>query len=46
LDKNFFEKEINNIRFLQSNISRLKGVTVKKMVDTIFTKNNIITWEV
>ena len=46
LNKSFFENEINNIKFLQSNISRLKGITVKKMVDTIFTKNNIITWEV
>ena len=46
LDKNFFENEINNIQFLKSNISRLKGITVKKMVDTIFTKNNIITWEI
>jgi hypothetical protein len=46
LNKSFFENEINNIKFLQSNISRLKGITAKKMVDTIFTKNNIITWEV
>lgn len=46
LDKSFFENEINNIKSLKSNINRLKGITVKKMVDTIFTKNNIITWEV
>lgn len=45
-NKEFFVKEINNIEYLQSNISRLKGITVKKMVDTIFTKNNVITWEV
>ncbi|SOU86801.1 hypothetical protein [Tenacibaculum dicentrarchi] len=46
LDKEFFEMEINNILSLKSNIGRLKGITVKKMVDIIFTKNNIITWEV
>ena len=45
-NKDFFVKEINNIQYLQSNISRLKSITVKKMVDTIFTKNNVITWEV
>ena len=45
-DIQFFENEISNIQKLQSSISRLKGITVKKMVDTIFTKNNIITWEV
>jgi hypothetical protein len=45
-NKEFFVKEINNIQYLQSNISRLKGITVKKMVDTIFTKNKVITWEV
>jgi hypothetical protein len=45
-DKNFFETEITNIKKLKSSIGRLKGITVKKMVDTIFTKNNIITWEV
>lgn len=45
-NKDFFVKEIINIQYLQSNISRLKGITVKKMVDTIFTKNNVITWEV
>lgn len=45
-DKDFFQTEIRNIQSLQIGISRLKGITVKKMVDTIFTKNNIITWEV
>jgi hypothetical protein len=45
-DKEIFENEIKNIQSLQFAISRLKGITVKKMVDTIFTKNNIITWEI
>lgn len=46
LNKELFEKEIENIKILQTKISRLKGITVKTMVDTIFTNNNIITWEV
>ncbi|MBE7629299.1 MULTISPECIES: hypothetical protein [Tenacibaculum] len=45
-DKNFFEFEINNIQSLQSEISRLKVITVKTMVDIIFKKNKIITWEI
>ena len=45
-NKEFFKNELENIKFLQSNIRRLKVITVKKMVDTIFTKNNVITWEV
>ncbi len=45
-DKKIFENEIKNIEILKSEISRLKGVTVKTLVDNIFTKNNIITWEV
>lgn len=45
-EKEIFKNEIKNILVLKSQINRLKGITVKKMVDTIFTKNNIITWEV
>jgi len=45
-DIKIFEEEIKNIQVLKSKIGRLKGITVKKMVDTVFTKNNIITWEV
>jgi hypothetical protein len=45
-NKELFENDIKNIKTLQSEISRLKGITVKTMVDAIFTKNNVITWEV
>ena len=45
-NKEIFGNEINNIKALQTQISRLKAITVKTMVDTIFTKNNIITWEI
>jgi hypothetical protein len=45
-DSKIFDNEVKNIKILQSTISRLKAITVKTMVDTIFTKNNVITWEV
>jgi hypothetical protein len=46
LNSNLFEKEIKNINLLRSIIPRLKGITVKKMVESIFTNNNVITWEI
>lgn len=45
-DKTFFKKEIENIKVLKSELPRLKVLTLKNVVDTIFTNNRVITWEV
>ena len=45
-DKNLFSKEIENIKTLKSELPRLKVLTIKNVVDTIFTNNKVITWEV
>lgn len=45
-DKVFFKKEIENIKVLKSKLPRLKVLTLKNVVDTIFTNNRVITWEV
>ena len=45
-NQDIFFNELENIQTLKLNIKRLKTITVKNLVDTIFTKNNIITWEV
>lgn len=45
-DKTFFKKEIENIKILKSELPRLKVLTLKNVVDTIFTNNRVITWEV
>lgn len=45
-DTSLFVREIDNTKILKSELPRLKVLTLKTMIDTIFTKNNIITWEV
>ena len=45
-NRNLFEKEVNNINGLRLELPRLKILTLKKVVDKIFTQNNVITWEV
>lgn len=45
-NKTFFKKEIENIKVLKSELPRLKVLTLKNVVDTIFTNNRVITWEV
>lgn len=45
-DENYFKNEMNNINILKKYASSLKTVPVKKLVDGIFTKNNVITWEI
>jgi hypothetical protein len=45
-DMDFFKKEINNIKNLRIKIYGLKIITVKNLVDEIFTSKNIITWEI
>lgn len=45
-DKTFFKKEIENIKVLKFELPRLKVLTLKNVVDTIFTNNKVITWEV
>lgn len=45
-DKELFKKEIGNIKYIKSELPRLKILTLKTVVDTIFTKNKVITWEI
>lgn len=45
-DKDFFKKEISNINILKKYARSLKTVPIKKLVDGIFTSNNVITWEI
>jgi hypothetical protein len=45
-DKKLFNKEIENIKYLRSELPRLKILTLKTVVDAIFTTNKVITWEV
>lgn len=45
-DRNIFIKEIENIKNIKSELPRLKILTLKNVVDTIFTNNKVITWEV
>lgn len=45
-DKKLFEEEIKNVIALKQYAHSLKTVTVKNLVDTIFTNNNVITWEI
>lgn len=43
---NLFEKEIKNILEIKKSLPRLKILLLKNVVDSIFTKNNVITWEI
>jgi hypothetical protein len=45
-DRTKFAKEISNIRKLKRDIRIRKNTSVKTLVDTIFTKRRISTWEV
>ncbi len=45
-DKQLFKKEIENINGLKQLAYSLKTVPVKDLVYNIFTKNNVITWEI
>ena len=45
-DKKLFRKEIENINVLKKHASFLSIITVKTLVDKIFTSNNILTWEI
>lgn len=45
-DKKLFRKEIENINVLKKHASFLSIITVKTLVDKLFTSNNILTWEI
>jgi hypothetical protein len=45
-DNKLFRKEIENINVLKKHASFLSIITVKTLVDKIFTSNNILTWEI
>lgn len=45
-DKNLFRNEILGIKRIKAELPRLKVLTLKNVVDKIFTENKVITWEV
>jgi len=45
-DKKLFKKEIDNINAIKQFASHLNILTVKTLVDKLFTSNNILTWEI
>ena len=45
-DKKLFDDEICNIKTLKSLAHSLKTVPIKKLVDTLFTSKNVLTWEI
>lgn len=45
-DTSFFEKEISNIKKLKKNIHILKSTLLKTLVDRLFTKHGVLTWEI
>ncbi len=45
-DKEIFQNEIANIKQLKRMVRGLKRATAKRVVDNIFTKNGVMTWEV
>lgn len=46
-DNDFFAKEMNNAKVLKQTLTaRIRGFTIKTMVEKIFKENNILTWEV
>ena len=45
-DKEQFKAEIENIEILKNYAHSLKTVTVKNLVDRMFSSNNVITWEI
>lgn len=45
-DKKMFKKEIENINLIKKQAVFLNRLTVKTLVDKLFTSNNILTWEV
>lgn len=45
-DKKMFKKEIENIKMIKKHASHLNILTVKTLVDKLFTSNNILTWEI
>lgn len=45
-DKEQFRNEIENVKTLKKYAHSLKTVTVKNLVDSMFSSNNVITWEI
>ncbi len=45
-DIDLFKNEISNINTLKKHARSLKTVPVKKLVNSLFTSNNVITWEI
>ncbi|MUP40054.1 hypothetical protein [Labilibaculum euxinus] len=45
-NKKLFKKEIENINLIKKQASHLSVLTVKTLVDRLFTSNNILTWEI
>lgn len=45
-DKKIFSCEIENINGLKEYAHSLKTVNIKDLITTIFTNNNVLTWEI
>lgn len=45
-DNDIFFNELNNFEMLRKEIKSIRTTTTKKMVDTLFTSKNILTWEI
>jgi hypothetical protein len=45
-DKDIFSNELNNFEVLRKKIRGIRNTTIKTMVDTLFTSNEILTWEI
>jgi len=46
IDLKYFDQEIGNINQLKKLVGRMRTVTIKTVVDKIFTDNGVLTWEV
>ncbi|WP_289666010.1 hypothetical protein [Flavobacterium panacagri] len=46
-DEVIFQKEMQNVNDLKSVMTAgIRSITIKKLVEKIFNKNNVLTWEV
>lgn len=41
-----FQNEIKNMNDLKDNISSLRTMTIKRLSEILFVKNNVLTWEI
>lgn len=46
LKTSLFSNETSNVLTLKAELGAIKTLTIKTLVDKIFTQNNVLTWEV